>query len=76
MAAEGHSDMLACKSRCPKQPSSESSWFFEGQKDLIFCLVQINLTDCSFGVVCIYRSCLAYPFACDNKCPNEMETLR
>lgn len=51
---------------------------FQGQTDLIFCLLQLNLTDCSVVVEFIYRNCLegrAYPFAGDNRCPNEATLL-
>lgn len=53
LAAQGHTYMLACKSRCPRlsreRQSSESSWFCEGQacvcaNVIFFCFFAFNVT--------------------------------
>lgn len=83
ISTQGQTYMLVCKPCCPElsweQPSSESLRFWkEGQAHLIFCLLKLNLTDCSFVILCIYRNWLelgAYLFGGDNRHTNETELL-
>lgn len=70
---------VCCPELSWEQPSSESLRFWkEGQAHLIFCLLKLNLTDCSFVILCIYRNWLelgAYLFGGDNRHTNETELL-